>query len=100
MSKNTITEGDSADKIARCVRKNCPCDSFDGTEGKYCGRTCRDGKACTGRYHVSPARKFAPCVRVGCPCTSSYNGRPGKYCCFRCQSGKKCEEKYHQSPSA
>ncbi len=87
-------------RIARCARKGCPCDSFDGKDGTYCCKTCRDKKACTGQYHVSSDRQFAPCVGKGCPCTSSYDGRSGKHCCNTCRGGKKCKQNYHQKPSS
>ncbi len=96
MSKRT--RNDSAE-IARCVRTGCECDSFNGKDGEYCCKTCRGGQACTGRFHVSPARKYAPCVRVGCPCTCSYDGVSGRHCCRTCSRGKKCEKNYHQTPS-
>jgi hypothetical protein len=70
----------------------CPCDSYNGHDGKYCSRTCRDGTPCTVRVHVfAPARCAA---HPRCPC-HSFTGFPGKHCSKRCRDGTPCTAPTH-----
>ena len=80
-----------------CVRDDCPCTSSYNTKPvEYCCFACRDGKPCTGVWHVPPLHPvnptvtqppivngvqastastsaMHPCSRWNCPCTSTWD---------------------------
>ena len=51
-SAESVDPGDSV--CAPCARDECPCNSYTGDEGEYCGYSCLRGKACTAAWHVEP----------------------------------------------
>ena len=38
-----------------CAREGCPYSSYDGNPTSFCGRACRDGRACVSRVHTGPS---------------------------------------------
>ena len=40
---------------APCHREGCPCNSFTGEAGGFCGMTCMRGEVCDGPWHMEPS---------------------------------------------
>ena len=83
----------------RCARRGCLCDSWNGTEGQFCHRSCQAGQLCSGRAHVLSATGPEAALQVrcngfGCPC-DSFSGQPGDYCCKTCKAGTICSHRFH-----
>lgn len=66
-----------------CIRSGCSRPTWNGQPGKYCSKSCREGRP-------SSALAGPLCALPGCS-RPTWNGQPGKYCSLECKAAGACQ---------